>query len=256
MATTYLDVTNELLRELNEIPLTAATFSDAVGVQQHIKDCVNRAYMDICNEEAEWPFLANGLSGDIDPFLGNTSFETVKGTRWYTLKPDSTGHATDFRKIDWDTFYLTNIGVAGVTKDYESHNLKFTTLEEWKDFYRTSENVDDASDQIHGLPTRVIRSPDGRQLGLSPIPDKAYKIYYTAFIQPLKLTTYDQPFLFPDVYVPVLMARARYYCWQFKENPQAASFAMEDYRKGLDFMRSNLIEPTPSYFKDDRVRFY
>ena len=32
MATTYLDLTNEVLRELNEIPLTSANFADAVGI--------------------------------------------------------------------------------------------------------------------------------------------------------------------------------------------------------------------------------
>ena len=39
MAATYLEITNELLRELNEVALTSATFAGAIGVQQHIKDC-------------------------------------------------------------------------------------------------------------------------------------------------------------------------------------------------------------------------
>ena len=34
---TYLTLTNELLRELNEVALTSATFANAVGVQQHAK---------------------------------------------------------------------------------------------------------------------------------------------------------------------------------------------------------------------------
>ena len=38
MATTYLDLTNELLRELNEIPLTSANFSNAIGFQAFVKD--------------------------------------------------------------------------------------------------------------------------------------------------------------------------------------------------------------------------
>ena len=53
MAATYLEITNELLRELNEVALTSATFAGAIGVQQHIKDCVNRAYLDIVNEESK-----------------------------------------------------------------------------------------------------------------------------------------------------------------------------------------------------------
>ena len=34
MATTYLDLTNEILRELNEVPLTSTNFASAVGFQQ------------------------------------------------------------------------------------------------------------------------------------------------------------------------------------------------------------------------------
>ena len=41
MAATYLQLTNELLRELNEVSLTSATFTGAIGIQQHVKDCVN-----------------------------------------------------------------------------------------------------------------------------------------------------------------------------------------------------------------------
>ena len=33
MATTYLQLTNELLRETNEVVLTSSTFSGAVGIQ-------------------------------------------------------------------------------------------------------------------------------------------------------------------------------------------------------------------------------
>ena len=47
MATNYLSLTNELIRELNEVPLTASTFTNAKGIQQHIKDSVNKAYLDL-----------------------------------------------------------------------------------------------------------------------------------------------------------------------------------------------------------------
>jgi len=37
MATTYLTLTNETLRELNEVQLTSSNFSDAVGIQAFVK---------------------------------------------------------------------------------------------------------------------------------------------------------------------------------------------------------------------------
>ena len=63
MSTTYLDLTNELLRELNELPLTSANFSDAVGIQKFVKDAINKSIFDIANQEPQLPFFSAGLSG-------------------------------------------------------------------------------------------------------------------------------------------------------------------------------------------------
>jgi hypothetical protein len=57
MATTYLDLTNEILRELNEITLTSANFSDAVGFQKFVKDMINKSIFDIANQEPQLPFF-------------------------------------------------------------------------------------------------------------------------------------------------------------------------------------------------------
>ena len=255
MAATYLEITNELLRELNEVALTSSTFAGAIGVQQHIKDCVNRAYLDIVNEEPQWPFLAADTSGSTDPFYGNTYVENVAGTRWYTLKDGSSNRTTDYGYIDWDHFYLTTIGVAGASTPYDSRNLKYTTIEEWKDFVRTAENQDDADTQNYGEPRLVIRSPDNRKFGLSPIPDKVYRVYFFAYNLPTELSAHGDEIVFPNIYKPVLLARARYYIHQFKESSQAAAFALEDYRRGLKLMKGNLMNPAPDYMKTDRVRF-
>lgn len=255
MSTTYLDLTNELLRELNEVTLTTATFSGAVGVQQHVKDSINRAYFDIINEEPQWPFLSVADSGTTDPMYGNVYVETVEGTRWYELKESSSDITTDYSSIDWDNFYLTTVGVSGETTPYTSKNLRFLTTEDWKDSRRVSENLDDADSQNYGEPSNIIRSPDSRKFGLSPIPDKVYRVWFYAWNLPTKLTASTDSVVFPEMYTTVLLAKARYYIWQFKDNPQAAAFALDDYKKGLRSMRSNLIEPTPFYFKDDRMRF-
>ena len=46
---TFLNLTNELLREMNEVELTSSNFGSAVGIQQHAKDSINRGYLDIVN---------------------------------------------------------------------------------------------------------------------------------------------------------------------------------------------------------------
>jgi hypothetical protein len=55
MATTYLDLTNEVLRELNEIPLTSANFATAIGLQKFVKDAINKSIFDIANQEPQLP---------------------------------------------------------------------------------------------------------------------------------------------------------------------------------------------------------
>ena len=255
MATTYLDLTNEVLRELNEIPLTAANFADATGFQKFVKDTVNKSIFDIANEEPQLPFFSAGVSGATDPFYGNVTVETVAGQRWYTLKAGSSSITTDYASIDWDDFYVTTINVSGETAPYVSKGLRFLTLDDWKRYYRDSENEDDANSQNYGEPKFVIKSPDSRKFGLSPIPDKVYNIHFYAFVRPTALSAYDDTMVLPEQYSNIVTARMRYYVWQFKESPQQAAFALDDYKKGLKYMKSNLMNPTPKYMTDDRRYF-
>lgn len=253
MATTYLQLTNELLRELNEVVLTSSNFGSAIGIQGHAKDCINRAYSDIVMDEPQWAFLATGESGSTDPFYGNVYVETTAGTRWYELKESSSSITSDYGSVDWDNFYLTTIGVSGASTPYTSRNLKFVTTEEWKDHMRESENIDDADTQTYGEPKYVIRSPDARKFGVSPIPDKVYRVWFFAWDLPTALSAHGDTIVFPDVFVPVLMARARYHFHQFKDSPQQAAFALEDYKQGLKRMKSTLMNPVPKYVSDDRI---
>ena len=57
MATTYLDITNEVLRELNEVPLTTSNFGNAKGLQAFVKDTVNKAIFDIAMKNLSCLFL-------------------------------------------------------------------------------------------------------------------------------------------------------------------------------------------------------
>ena len=255
MATTYLDLTNEVLRELNEIPLTAANFANATGLQKFVKDTVNKSIFDIANEEPQLPFFSAGVSGSTDPFYGNVTVATVAGQRWYTLKAGSSSITTDYASIDWDDFYVTTINVSGETAPYVSKGLRFLTLDDWKRYYRDSENEDDANSQTYGEPKFVIKSPDSRKFGLSPIPDKVYNIHFYAFVRPTALSAYDDTMVLPEQYSNIVTARMRYYVWQFKESPQQAAFALDDYKKGLKYMKSNLMNPTPKYMTDDRRYF-
>ena len=198
---------------------------------------------------------ASASVGVAETFYGNVTVATVAGTRWYLLKAGSSSIADDYGSIDWDDFYITTINVSGETAPYVSKGLKFVNLDDWKRYYRDSENADDADTQAYGEPLRVIKSPDSRKFGLSPIPDKVYNVHFYAFTKPTKLSAHDDTIVFPEQYSNVITSRVRYYVWQFKESPQQAAFALDDHKKAMRHMKSNLMNPTPRVMTDDRRYF-
>ena len=255
MATTYLNLTNEVLREINEVQLTSGTFSGAIGIQAFVKEAINRSLFDIANEEPQLPFFAAAASGGTDPFYGNVTVASVAGQRWYTLKSGSSSITTDYSSIDWDDFYLTTINVSGESAPFVSRSLHYLGLTDWRRHLRDSENADDADTQAYGEPRYVLRSPDHRKFGLSPIPDKVYNVHFYAYSTPTALSSHSDAMVLPDQYGPVITAKTRYYVHQFKEQLQQAAFAMDDYKKGMRHMKNNLVNPDPVRMTDDRTYF-
>jgi hypothetical protein len=251
MAKTYLSMVNELLVEINEPEIT--TISGALGVQKFVTNAVNRAYFDIVDSVDEWSWL--NTAAPQNEYYGNTYIETVAGTRWYLLKNGSTNVDTDYDSVNWDDFTLTTEGVAGETAPHTINKLSFTTLSAWRANYAQSEEVNKANQQSYSVPLRVLRSSDGRRFGLSPIPDKVYRIYFFAYNRPSELSADNDTVLFPEQYKPVLLARARYYIYQFKDNIAQSQLALDEYKKGLQNMADQLNSPQPEYMSDVRFTY-
>ena len=212
MSKTYLSMTNELLVEINEPEVTS--ISGALGIQKFVANCVNRAYFDIVDAQDTWSWLSS--SATQGNYNGNTYVETVAGQRWYLLKQGSSSVDTDFSNVDWDGFSLTEQGVSGKTEPYTIRNLPFVSLETWRDFYAEGEERDSSqATPTYGVPERIIRSEDNRHFGLSPVPNGVYRIYFYAYNRPSELTNDTDVVLFPAQYKPVLLARARYFIYQF-----------------------------------------
>ena len=120
MATSFLTLTNDVLRELNEIELTSATFSNAKGIQNFVKNSINKSINDIATEEPQLPFFAVAASGGTDPFYGNVTVATVAGPRWYTLKSGRSSITTDYASVEWDDFSLPTLYVGRESAPYVS----------------------------------------------------------------------------------------------------------------------------------------
>ena len=88
MASSYLELTNRVIRRFNEVTLTAANFTAATGFQAFCKDAINDSIADINEAEIEWPFNINTRTDTL-----------TRGIAEYSLP-------TGFRSADFESFFL------------------------------------------------------------------------------------------------------------------------------------------------------
>ena len=83
MASTYLTLVNNVLRDMNEVELTSSNFASSRGVQTTVKDYINRTISDILNSELNWPFTR--AEGSVDAIAGKQlySFASIASTLKY-----------------------------------------------------------------------------------------------------------------------------------------------------------------------------
>ena len=85
---TFLSLTNELLRRLNEVEMDSTTFATARNVQALAKDAINASVREILHVAQEWSFtLATGTQ------------LTTAGTAEYSFP-------ASLSSVDWDSFYI------------------------------------------------------------------------------------------------------------------------------------------------------
>ncbi len=111
MATTrtYLELTNFVLNELNEVELTSSNFSSSRGVQTSTKNFINKAINDLYMAEIEWPWLH------------------TDGTQVAVTGQQEYDFPTAFRKANFDSFRIapTNLITNG---EFTSNINSWTTI--------------------------------------------------------------------------------------------------------------------------------
>lgn len=255
----YFDIANEN----PEFPWLATTTTNATEYGNNFVDSVIGQRWHLLKKHSSG---AHGTAKDFgridwDNFyltteeVGTCSLLGVCSDSTYTTA--STCVAADKVWTDYDestTCVSPNTWTATHTSPYERETLKFIAVDTWKKHFRESD--DSAKDTgVYGKPTKIIMSPCGRKFGLSPLPDKAYRIYFYAWEQLTELTANDDEVKYPEQWTAVMMARARYYIWQFKENIQLSTLALDEYKKGIKLMKAYTGKPQPSTMMDDRIKF-
>jgi len=217
---TYVALVNQLLTRLNEVTLatTGSGFDDVRNVQALAKQAINNSIRNILQTGQEWPFLKTTYTQTL-----------TAGTRQYDFP-------ADFATVDWDTFYIKELGSASNTPSY----LPTISFEEYTQRYR---GLDDQADSGSGIsaPQRIYQTYESK-FGVTPVPNDAYEIEYVYWTFPADLSAYDDVAVIPDRFNHVIIDGAMMYMMRFRSNDQSAALHQQSLQEGIRSMRRILMD--------------
>jgi hypothetical protein len=217
---TFVQLTNELLRRLNEVPLDTAGdgFDTVRNVQSVAKDAINSSLREIYQNGQEWNFLKTTYTQTL-----------TAGTREYNFP-------SDFSTVDWETFYLKKHS----TQDNAPRILKPMSYEEYLSNFRPS---DDEGDQVNGeqAPERVFQTFD-EKFGVTPIPNSDYEVEYVYWTTPSTLSAFDDACVVPERFNHVILDGAMAYMMHFRSNEQSAAIHQSKFDSGIRSMKRILFD--------------
>jgi len=221
MGSTFLSLTNAVLTRLNEVNLTSADFAAPLGIHAAVKAAVNDAINDINEEEFFWPF--NYMEG-----IQITTPETV-----------SYAFPANTKVIDFQSFFV-EADTALTDPVDQGYRLPLVIYEQWLNTLRGMDEQNSVLDTTGRKPNYIFEYPD-LNFGISPIPDQAYTIKFNYWGLPLALVADTDTTTIPSNHDRIIVDRAMYYTYLFKENTENADRIDSRYKQGLKNMRTILI---------------
>ena len=215
---TFLDVTNELLRRLNEVTIDQSDFLTVRNVQALAKDSVNSSVRKIIQSAQEWPFTL-------------TTYEQTltAGTREYDFP-------ADMSSVDWESFYIKQLA----SKSNTPRKLEVIPYTAYLETYRSGDDTGDSGSGI-GVPLRIYQTQE-EKFGVTPSPDDAYVIEYKYWTFPTAMTAFDDVCVIPDRFIHVVIDGAMMYMMRFRSNEQSAAVHQNDFIEGIKMMRRVLVD--------------
>jgi hypothetical protein len=218
---TYLSLTNELLRRVNEVEMDSTTFETARNIQSLAKDAVNASVREILNQGQEWPFL-----------LVTQTQTTVAGTAEYSFPADCSS-------VDWDSFYIRQ----RVDQTNIPQKLEQMPYVEFLRHYRGRD--DSGGTAAQESPRRVYMTQDSK-FGLTPPPDKDYVIEYKYWSFPSDMSLHSDACVIPDRFKGVVIDGGMMFLLMFRSNEQGATIHKEKFDNGIRTMRRLLMDDAVS----------
>jgi hypothetical protein len=214
---TFLNLTNELLRRLNEVQTDASSFASVKNVQALAKDAINSAIREMLQDAQEWPFT-----------LITYEHTLSAGTNSYSFP-------ADYSKADWDTFYIKQLSSESNTPQ----KLELITYDQYLSNYRS---IEDTSGNGGQTDPRYVYMTQDTKFGVSPIPDAAYVVEYRYWKYPADLVLHDDVSIIPDRFKHVVIDGAMMYMMLFRSNEQSASLHSEKFENGINTMRRLVMD--------------
>lgn len=224
----YLQLTNTLLRRINEVVIDEADFGGVRNVQALAKDAINASIREMMSYVQQWTFAYTA-----------TTQTLTAGTQEYDFP-------SDMHVVDWDSFFLNK----DASLDANAKELDVVSYDEYQSRYRASDSNLDSNN--YAQPERIYRTQQTK-FGVSPPPDKAYTISYVYYAFPDDLLAAADTTIIPTRFEHVIIEGALIFMMRFRSNDQAVSYHTKKFQEGLEYMRRVLLDP-PDYMRSTNVR--
>lgn len=214
---TYLSLTNELLRRLGEVPMDSTEFNTARNIQSLAKDAINSSIRELLHSGQEW------------------NFTLVTYTQTLTIGQGSYTFPANTSSVDWESFYLK--------RDVATNNMpaKLNTMSypAYLEKYRPIEDTSGTGG--YTVPTHVYQTQDFI-FGITPKPDVAYEIEYQYWLFPDPLVEFTDNCIVPSRFDNVVIDGAMMYMMTYRSNEQSAALHREKFEQGIKTMRRLLMD--------------
>lgn len=214
---TFLSLTNELLRRLNEVQIDQADFPNVKNVQALAKDAINSSIRQMLQDAQEWPFT-----------LVTYEQTLAAGTNTYSFP-------ADYSKADWDTFYIKQL----TSENNTPKKLNLITYDQYLTYYRS---VEDLSGETGRTDPDYVYMTQDTKFGVTPVPDASYVIEYRYWKYPADLIAFDDTAVIPDRFKHVVIDGAMMYMMLFRSNEQSATMHSQKFEDGIKMMRRLVVD--------------
>jgi hypothetical protein len=215
---TYISLTNELLRRVGEVVMDSTEFDGARNVQALAKQAINSSVKELMHSAQEWPFA----------LVTGTHTLATDGTSTYSFP-------TEFSSVDWESFYLRQL----IAANNEARRLPVMSYTQYLDERRPKDDMAGAGG--YGVPEAVYQTQEGK-FGVTPPADQAYVVEYKYWQFPSDMVDSTDECIVPTRFDNVVIDGGMTYMMLYRSNEQSAAIHRDRFEQGIRNMRRLLMD--------------